>query len=87
MDDVLTIEGADVIALAAQLAELRRESVPDALSHALQSAVAHERERKAARDKREREVDEILASIHALLPDPRPSSDHDRLYDENGLPI
>ena len=87
MDNVLTIERDDVVALAAELAELRRESVPDALSHVLRSAVQRERERKAARDQRERDVDKILASIHALLPDPRPSSNHDWLYDENGLPI
>lgn len=87
MDSVLMIERPDVIALAAELAELRRESVADALSDALRSAVERERQRQGLREERGRQVDEVLARIHALLPNPRPTSNHDWLYDENGLPI
>ena len=87
MDNVLTIDRDDLVALAHELAELRRETVPNALSHALRAAVERERTQQAARDRREQESRKILARIHALLPDPRPSSDHSWLYDENGLPI
>ena len=91
MDQVLTIDRDELVTLATELAELRQESVPDALLRVVRAAVTIERERRrfdrdADRAEWEPRARAYLAKFRALVADPPPLSDHSWLYDENGLP-
>ena len=84
MGTQLNIKSDDAYRLASELAELTGENLTMAVTAALRERL--ERERKS-RDRQDR-VDQVMAiarEIRAHLPD-SVSSDHNWLYDEDGLP-
>jgi len=81
----LNIKSEDAYRLASRLAELTGESLTTVVTKALRAELARE-ERARDRDARLRRVREITADIRRNLRHPLPSSNHDWLYDENGLP-
>ena len=81
----LNIKSEDAYRLASRLSELTGESLTSVVIKALQAELARE-ERTHDREQRLKRVREIAADIRRHLRHPLPSSDHDWLYDENGLP-
>lgn len=81
----LNIKSEDAYRLASRLAELTGESLTSVVTRALRAELARE-ERARDREERLRRVREITADIRQHLEHPLPSSDHDWLYDEDGLP-
>ncbi len=81
----LNIKSEDAYRLASRLSELTGESLTSVVTKALQAELARE-ERARDRDERLRRVRQITADIRRHLREPLPSSNHDWLYDENGLP-
>ncbi len=82
MDAVLTIESAEAVRLAEQLAEMTGASVRDAVTRALRDRLAHER----AVQERTADILKIAAEIRSHLSEPLPTSDHSWLYGDDGLP-
>ena len=80
MGTQLNIKSDDAYRLASRLAELT-----GVVTKALQAELERE-ERARDREERLRRVREIAADIRHHLRHPLPSSNHDWLYDENGLP-
>jgi len=81
----LNIKNEDAYRLASRLAELTGKSLTTAVTDALRESLVRE-ERARDRDERLRRVRAIAADIRQHLTRPLPSSNHDWLYDENGLP-
>ena len=81
----LNIKSDDAYRLASRLSELTGESLTSVVIKALQAEVARE-EKLRDREERLRRVREITADIRRHLKHPLPASNHDWLYDENGLP-
>jgi antitoxin VapB len=81
----LNIKNEDAYRMASRLSELTGESLTSVVTKALRAELERE---EHARDRMERlrRVREITADIRRHLRHPLPSSDHDWLYDENGLP-
>lgn len=81
----LNIKSEDAYQLASELAGLTGESLTTAVTRAISERL--ERERRAQdRDERLRKANEILADIRSRLGYPLPSSNHDWLFDDDGLP-
>jgi len=81
----LNIKSGDAYRLASRLSELTGESLTSVVTKALRAELERE-EHARDREERLRRVREITADIRHHLRRPLPSSDHDWLYDENGLP-
>ena len=81
----LNIKSEDAYRLASRLSELTGQSLTSVVIKALQAELARE-ERSQDREHRLKRVREITADIRRHLRQPMPTSDHDWLYDENGLP-
>lgn len=81
----LNIKSEDAYRLASRLSELTGESLTSVVIKALQAELARE-ERANDREERLKRVREISADIRRNLARPLPGSNHDWLYDENGLP-
>ena len=81
----LNIKSDDAYQLASKLAELTGESLTTAVTEALRQRLYAEI-RARERDERMARVREITADIRRNLREPLPSSNHDWLYDERGLP-
>ncbi len=81
----LNIKSEDAYRLASRLSELTGESLTSVVTKALQAELERQ-ERARDREERLRRVREITADIRQNLRHPLPSSNHDWLYDENGLP-
>jgi len=81
----LNIKSEDAYRLASQLAELTGQSLTTAVTEALRERLERE-QRGRQREDRLREVREITADIRRLLGEPLPSSNHDWLYEDDGLP-
>ena len=80
----LNIKSEDAYRLATRLSKLTGESLTSVVTKALQAAGPARRTRD--REERLRRVREITADMRHQLKHPLPSSNHDWLYDENGLP-
>ena len=85
MGTQLNIKSEDAYRLASRISELTGESLTSVVIRALQAELARE-EHARDREERLRRVREIAADIRHHLKHPLPSSNHDWLYDENGLP-
>jgi antitoxin VapB len=81
----LNIKSEDAYRLASRLSELTGESLTSVVTRALRAELARE-EHARDREERLRRVREITADIRRHLRHPLPGSNHDWLYDENGLP-
>jgi antitoxin VapB len=81
----LNIKSEDAYRLASRISELTGESLTSVVIRALQAELARE-EHARDREERLRRVREITADIRHHLKHPLPASNHDWLYDENGLP-
>jgi antitoxin VapB len=81
----LNIKSEDAYRLASRLAELTGESLTTVVTRALRAELDRE-ERGRDRQERLRRLRETAADIRRHLRDPLPSSNHDWLYDEDGLP-
>jgi antitoxin VapB len=81
----LNIKSEDAYRLASRLAELTGESLTTVVTRALRAELERE-ERGRDRQERLRRLREAAADIRRHLSEPLPSSNHDWLYDENGLP-
>ena len=82
MGHLLKIENDEAVALATELAALRGESLDAAVIAALRHSVGQERAFRA-------ELERLMTLTEAFkqsLAQPLPSSSHDWLYDEAGLP-
>lgn len=80
----LNIKSEDAYSLAAQLSEITGESLTAVVTRALRAALDHERRQRDIEVKVARMLavgEEIRAHLHEPI-----SSDHDCLYDQNGLP-
>lgn len=81
----LTIDSDDAYRMASRLAELTGESLTEAVTVAIRERL--EREAKVpAREAKLKRIREITADIRDHIRAPLPTSNHDWLYDENGLP-
>ncbi len=85
MGTQLNIKSEDAYRLASRISELTGESLTSVVIRALQAELARE-EHARDREERLRRVREITADIRHHLKHPLPTSNHDWLYDENGLP-
>jgi antitoxin VapB len=85
MGTQLNIKSEDAYRLASRISELTGESLTSVVIRALQAELARE-EHARDREERLRRVREITADIRHHLKHPLPASNHDWLYDENGLP-
>lgn len=86
----LNIKDAEVAEKARKLARLTGKSITEAVSAALDESLRVATHKSAIdRERREREVDEILARFRAKIPPDAPSWKEvmDSMYDEDGLPI
>lgn len=81
----LNIKSDDAYQLASKLAELTGESLTAAVTEALRERLSRET-RVRERDERMARVRAITADIRSHLRHPLPSSNHDWLYDDKGLP-
>ena len=81
----LNIKSEDAYRLASDLAALTGESLTAAVTAALRERLARERQAREA-DARLAALRAITADIRRHMDTPLPGSDHDWLYDENGLP-
>ena len=81
----LNIKSEDAYCLASRLAALTGESPTSVVTRALWAELERE-ERARDHEERLRRVREITADIRHNLRDPLPSSNHDWLYDVDGLP-
>ena len=81
----LNIKSEDAYRLASRLAELTGESLTSVVTRVLRAELARE-ERARDRDERLQQVRAITADIRSQLKHPLPSSNHDWLYDEDGMP-
>jgi antitoxin VapB len=81
----LNIKSEDAYRLASRLSELTGESLTSVVTKALRAELDRE-ERARDREERLRRVREITADIRRHLQPSLPSSNHDWLYDESGLP-
>jgi antitoxin VapB len=81
----LNIKSDDAYLLASKLAELTGESLTAAVTEALRERLSRET-RVRERDDRMARVRAITADIRSHLRHPLPSSNHDWLYDDKGLP-
>ena len=82
MGHLLQIQSDEAVALAKELAALTGETLDAAVTAALRHSVEQERKYQA-------ELDRLLAltkAFHDSLAAPLPSSNHDWLYDDAGLP-
>jgi antitoxin VapB len=85
MGTQLNIKGDDAYRLASELSELTGESLTAAVTAALRERLAREQAARG-RDARLAEVRRIAAEIRDHMHKPLPSSNHDFLYGEDGLP-
>lgn len=85
MGTVISIEDEAAGAMASELAALTGESVDAAVIEAVRLRLEQER-RKQDRDERVRQALAIAAEMRQNVGHPLPSSDHSRLYGEDGLP-
>ena len=85
MGNQLNIKGEEAYALASELAELTGESMTAAVIEAVRMRLERER-RKRDRDDRLRGALAIAAEMREHMGQPLPSSNHDWLYDDTGLP-
>ena len=85
MGTQLNIKSEDAYRLASRISEMTGESLTSVVIRALQAELARE-EHARDREERLRRVREITADIRHHLKHPLPASNHDWLYDENGLP-
>ena len=85
MGSQLNIKGEEAYALASELAELTGESMTAAVVEAVRMRLEQER-RKRDRDARLQRALAIAAEMREHMGHPLPSSNHDWLYDEDGLP-
>ena len=81
----LNIKSEDAYRLASRLSELTGEGLTTVVTRALRAELERE-ERTRDRQERLRRLRETTADIRRHLRHPPPSSNHDSLYDENGLP-
>jgi antitoxin VapB len=81
----LNIKSEDAYKLASRLSELTGESLTTVVTRALRAELQRE-ERTRDREERLRRLRETTADIRRHLRQPLPGSDHDWLYDDNGLP-
>jgi len=81
----LNIKSEDAYRLASRLSELTGESLTTVVTRALRAELQRE-ERTRDREERLRRLRETTADIRRHLRQPLPGSDHDWLYDDNGLP-
>jgi antitoxin VapB len=81
----LNIKSEDAYRLASRLAELTGESLTSVVLKALRAELERE-ERVRDRQQRLCRLREIAADIRRHMQTPPPSSNHDWLYDERGLP-
>lgn len=81
----LNIKSEDAYRLASRLSELTGESLTAVVIRALRAELERE-ERARDREERLRRLRETTADIRRHLRQPLPSSNHDWLYDETGLP-
>lgn len=81
----LNIKSEDAYRLASRLSELTGESLTAVVTRALQAELERA-ELSHDREERLRRVREITADIRRHLRQPLPTSNHDWLYDEYGLP-
>jgi len=83
MDAILTVESDEAVRLATELAAMTGKSVEDAVKVALRAQLEHERTVRA----RAADILAAAAKIRSHMREPLPSSDHDWLYGEDGLPV
>jgi antitoxin VapB len=81
----LNIKSEDAYRLASRLSELTGESLTTVVTRALRAELDRE-ERTHDRQERLLRLRETTADIRRHLRQPLPSSNHDWLYDDNGLP-
>ena len=84
----LNIKDKAVAEKARRLAKLKGTTITEAVAEALEASLrTAEHRSKLDRDRREREVDEILKRIRAVMPPDDPDWKMvDDMYDEYGLP-
>jgi antitoxin VapB len=85
----LNIKDKAVAEKARRLAKLKGTTITEAVAEALEASLrTAEHRSKLDRDRREREVDEILKRFRAGIPQDAPSYQEimDDMYDEYGLP-
>ena len=85
MDAVLTIESAETVHLAEELARLLGTNIESAVKTALAERIIEEQKRREA-DALSTELLAIGRECAALLEPPFHSSDHADLYGDDGLP-
>ena len=81
----LNIKSEDAYRLASRLSELTGESLTTVVTRALRAELERE-ERTQDRQERLLRLRATTADIRRHLRQPLPSSNHDWLYDDNGLP-
>jgi len=81
----LNIKSEDAYRLASRLSALTGESLTTVVTRALRAELDRE-ERTRDRQERLLRLRETTADIRRHLRQPLPSSNHDWLYDDNGLP-
>ena len=81
----LNIKNDEAYRLASRLSQLTGDSLTTVVTDALRRRLEQE-VRVRDREQRLQRVRAITADIRRHLRQPLPSSDHDWLYDENGLP-
>lgn len=81
----LNIKSDDAYRLASELAELTGESLTTAVTEALRERLERKRH-MTDREERLRKLREITADIRRQLGEPLPGSDHNWLFDDDGLP-
>jgi|HubBroStandDraft_2_1064218.scaffolds.fasta_scaffold63545_4 antitoxin VapB len=85
----LNIKDPLVAEKARRLAKLTGKNITKAVSDALDQCLKTEEHKTSIdRERREREVDEILARFRAKIPPDAPTYEQimEEMYDENGLP-
>ena len=81
----LNIKNDEAYQMAARLAALTGESMTTAVTEALRERLERQ-SRQHDRDERLRRVRAITADIRRHMREPLPTSDHDWMYDDHGLP-
>jgi hypothetical protein len=82
MDRVLMIDDPETVARAGELAQLMGASVSQAIARAVQDSLDRERAVK----QRAADILAAAAEVRKHLKHPLPSSDHNWLYGDDGLP-
>jgi hypothetical protein len=82
MGAILKVESDEAVRLAAELAEMTGQSIENAVKAALRARLEHERMVRA----RAAGIMAAAAEIRSHMRKPLPTSNHDWLYGEDGLP-